>query len=94
MTTIRQFLGKKVFENKILRIDRWIYLHIALFFFIGVFYPNRLMLVIIAMVVFEIIEATLSKRQPFFKESIKDTISDLGFNLLGYFAGQYYIGII
>jgi len=94
MTTIRTFLAKKIYESELIFIDRWSILHVALFFGIGIYYPNRWMLVIMGMIVFEYIEAVVSKSQTFLKETLKDTTSDLLFNVIGYWAGMRFIGAI
>ena len=91
MTTIRQFLGKRILVNRYIHIDRWSYLHLIGFFILGIYFPNRLGLIIIGMILFEFFESIMSKRTPFFKESAKDTLSDIGFNILGYLLGQQYL---
>jgi len=91
MTTIKEILRRKIFENQLILIDGWTFLHIGLFFLIGIFYPNRWGLVIGGMIIFEIMEQVLAKNISLFKESQKDTLNDLGFNILGYWAGQYYL---
>ena len=91
MTTIKQFLGKKIFENRFIHIDRWSIVHFVGFFLLGIYFPNKLGLIIIGTILFEVFENIMSKRTPFFKESAKDTLSDIGFNILGYLLGQQYL---
>ena len=92
MTTIRQFLAKKIFENKWIFIDRWSFVHLALFFYFGTQFPNRFGLVIIGSIIFEVVENLVSKKVPFLRENMKDTLSDLFFNILGYYFGQNFGG--
>ena len=94
MATIRQFLRRKIYEGKYLFVDFWSIAHVILFFFIGVFYPNRWKLVIVGMIAFELFERVLSKKALFLKESTKDTLNDIFFNIVGYWLGQQYLNII
>ena len=91
MTTIKQFLGKRIFETKYISIDFWSIGHLILFFLLGIYFPNRWGLVIIGMIVFEVFENIMSKRTAFFKESAKDTRTDIAINIIGYFLGQQYL---
>ena len=91
MTTIRQFLGKKRYINDYMSIDGWSYLHLAIFFYIGIILPNRWALIIGITVAFEVAERIISRRVDFFKETDKDTLSDFVINLIGYYAGQFYL---
>jgi len=92
--TIRTFLAKKVFVNDFIFIDRWSFLHLGLFFIIGLIYPNQWMLIILGSIFFEIIENIVSGHVRFLKENTKDTMSDFAFNFLGYWLGMQFIGII
>lgn len=88
---IKQFLAKKIYENNLIHMDYWSILHIALFFWVGMNYPNQWELVIFGSIIFEFVENKISRKVSFLKENLKDTISDLGFNFLGYWLGMLYI---
>ena len=89
--TIGQFLKKKVFENNNFFIDGWSFLHFAIFFIAGIIFPNRWGSIIIVIVLFELFEKSTSKRVNLFRETKKDTFTDIVLNLLGYFLGQQYL---
>jgi len=90
MASIRTLLGKKIFVNGLINIDGWSILHVALFFFIGMKFPNQWGAVILGSLIFEFIENKVSKKVSFLREDVKDTFSDIGFNLLGYWIGVLY----
>ena len=92
MTTIRQFLERKLYQNRYIFINYWVILHFILFFIIGIYFPNRWKLVIIGMIAFELFENLASGKVKFFKESTKDTITDFLFNILGYWIGSNFMG--
>lgn len=89
---LKQFLGTKIFENRYLFIDYWSILHLILFFIFGVTYPNQWGLVILVSIIYEFIENRLSKKAPFWKEPLRDTLSDFAFNFIGYWLGMTYGG--
>ena len=90
--TIRQILAKKIYENSYLHFDLWSVIHFVGFFWLGTQYPNRIGLVILATIIFEVFEKIASKKTPFFKESSKDTFTDVIINVVGYIAGQNFSG--
>ena len=47
MVTIKQFLGKKIYEGSYLHIDFWSIVHLIGFFLLGIYFPNKLGLIII-----------------------------------------------
>ena len=91
MTTIRQFLVKKVFENDFIFVDRWLFVHFIGFFLAGIYFPNRWGLIIGITIAIEVFERVMSGRINFFRETTKDTLSDIGINFLAYFLGQQYL---
>ena len=85
---IKQFLEQKIFENGYVYLDYWSILHLLGFFILGTYYPNRWGLVIMGTIFFEILEVYMARRTSFFKESKKDTFTDIAINFLGYWSGQ------
>lgn len=69
-------------------MDGWSIAHFIGFFMLGVYFPNRLHLVIIGTIIFEIFEKIMSEKTPFLKESLKDTMTDIVINIVGYLIGQ------
>ena len=61
-----------------------------MFFGIGFYYPNQWKNIIIFAIVFEFLEHKISKKTPFLKESMKDKITDLSINFIGYYIGINY----
>ncbi len=87
-------LKKIIFENKYIYLDYWSILHFISLFIIGFYFPNRWLIIIIGSLIFEFSEGVASRRTRFFKETMKDKISDLVVNFIGYWAGINYGGII
>ena len=90
MNGIRRFLATNIYTGRYLHVDYWSILHVALFFFIGMKFPNQWGAVILGSLIFEFIENKVSKKVSFLREDVKDTFSDIGFNLLGYWIGVLY----
>ena len=88
---IRQFLGTRIFKSKYMYVDYWSILHLALFFIIGMNYPNQWGFVIVGSVIFELVEKKFSRKIFFLRENFNDTIIDFAFNFIGYYLGMLYI---
>ena len=91
MGEIRRFLATRIYTGRYLLVDYWSILHVALFFYIGMKFPNQWPAVIIGSVIFEFVENKISKKVSFLRENLKDTVSDLIFNLVGYWLGTLYL---
>ena len=89
--TIKRVLGKKLYEDSTIHIDGWSWLHFLLFLLLGIYFPHKWAWIIMGTILFEAFERMASKRTKLFKESTKDTISDFGINILGYFIGSEII---
>lgn len=91
MNGIRQFLATRIYTGRYLLVDYWSILHVALFFFIGMRFPGQWIAVIIGSLGFEFVENKISKKVSFLRENLKDTFSDILFNLAGYWLGTLYL---
>ena len=94
MVKLKQFLKTRIIKNKYLYVDYWSILHLILFFIIGFYFPNKWMIIIVGSLIFEFSEKIVAARTPFLRETMKDKISDLGFNFIGYWLGINYGGLI
>tara|TARA_Y100000310_G_C20526410_1_gene736270 strand:- start:730 stop:1011 length:282 start_codon:yes stop_codon:yes gene_type:complete len=92
MATIRQLLGRRIYQSSLIHIDGWSILHFVGFFLLGVYFPNRWGLVIAGMIAFEVFENIFSGKIRFFKETTKDTVTDILLNIVGYSLGQNFMG--
>lgn len=85
---ITNYLGKKLYENRLLYLDRWSILHFFGFLILGIYHPTRWGLVIIGTIIFEIFEIIMARKTALFKENPKDMFTDVLLNLSGYWLGQ------
>ena len=87
---IYKILGKPLFKSGFIYIDGWSFLHLVLFYMIGLFYPNHWTYIIIGSILFESLEKFSSTEIKFLREFKIDTLSDFGINLLGYWLAHVY----
>jgi hypothetical protein len=65
----------------------WIFSHFVLYFVLGLLIPNKWFFIFITMIVWELFEKLASKTNGWWGEHIRDTISDIIANTIGYYSG-------
>ncbi len=74
-------------------INLWSIFHILLYILIGLILPNKWILIILFSLIWEIYEYIMSRltNNPFYNESFVNKITDVGFNLVGYYIGNIIV---
>jgi len=74
----------------------WSIVHILLYILIALFIPNNWWFAIIISILWEIYEYIMSllSKDEYYHEVLINRITDIGFNLIGYYIGSNIINII